>query len=83
MNAHTNQACRNIKAAGVSIYTIAFDVPNGSSVKDLLEACAGAGLRDGTPIITGVQFYHDVNGPELEQAMSDIANQIANLRIAQ
>lgn len=81
MNAHTNQACRNVKNDGISIFTIAFDVSNGSSVKDLLEACAGSGVKDNRNVIAGGKFYYDVNGGELEQAMADIANQIADMRI--
>ena len=83
MNAHTNQACRNIKNDEISVFTIAFDVPSNSSVKSLLEACAGSGIRDDKEIIANGQFYFDVNGSGLEVAMQDIANQIANLRISQ
>ena len=83
MNAHTNQACRNIKNDGISIFTIAFDVANGSSVKNLLDACSGSGLKDGDELLAGGKFYFDVNGEELETAMEDIANQIADMRIAQ
>ncbi len=82
MNAHTLQACNNAKAAGVSIYTVAFDVPSSGGVRELLEACAGSGLKDGVEIIPNTAFYHDVDGSELEEAFASIATQIANLRIA-
>ena len=82
MNAHTLQACNNVKNSGVSLYTIAFDVPQTGGVRDLLEACAGSGVRDGDDIIPNTVFYHDVGGDELEEALADIAKQIANLRIS-
>ena len=83
MNAHTNQSCVNAKNDGISIFTIAFDVSDGSSVKDLLEACSGSGIKNGSEVIAGGTFYYDVNGGQLEQAMENIANQIADMRIVQ
>ena len=82
MNAHTNQACRNIKNDGISIFTIAFDVSNNSSVKNLLDACAGSGIENGQPVMAASKFYFDVSSSELDSAMNSIANQIADLRIA-
>ncbi|MGI9350005.1 MAG: pilus assembly protein TadG-related protein [Rhizobiaceae bacterium] len=82
MNAHTLQACNNVKNSGISLYTIAFDVPDTGGVRELLEACAGSGVREGVDIIPNTVFYHDVGGDELEEALADIAKQIANLRIS-
>ncbi|MEM9332181.1 MAG: TadE/TadG family type IV pilus assembly protein [Pseudomonadota bacterium] len=82
MNAHTLQACNNVRAAGISVYAIAFDVPSTGGVRELLEECAGSGIRDGQEIIANTQFYHDVDGNELKDALANIAKQIANLRIA-
>jgi len=83
MNAHTNQACRNIKNDGISIYSVAFSVPSSGGVRDLMEACAGSGLKDdGSNIISNSQFFFDVNSNELDDAFEDIARQIANLRIS-
>ncbi|MGI9366703.1 MAG: hypothetical protein ACR2O8_16085 [Rhizobiaceae bacterium] len=42
MDEHLVETCDNVKATGISIYTIAFDVPNGSSVKAMLENCASS-----------------------------------------
>jgi len=81
MNAHTIQSCINAKNDGISIFTIAFDVAVGSSVKTLLNACAGTGYQGGLEIVQNGEFYYDVNGDGLEDAMSAIAAQIGDLRI--
>ncbi|MEM7215305.1 MAG: hypothetical protein AAF423_07155 [Pseudomonadota bacterium] len=82
MNAHTLQACNNVKNSGVSIYTIAFSVPSSGGVRQLLEACAGSGIRENREIIPNTTFYHDVGGDELRSALGDIAKQISNLRVS-
>ncbi|MEZ5791108.1 MAG: hypothetical protein R3D34_10080 [Nitratireductor sp.] len=56
MNAHTVQTCNNAKAAGVTVFTIAFDVRDGSSVKEMLNACAGSGVIDGEPVLSSGNF---------------------------
>ncbi|MEZ5791111.1 MAG: TadE/TadG family type IV pilus assembly protein [Nitratireductor sp.] len=81
MNAHTLQTCNNAKAAGVTVFTIAFDVSNGSSVKQMLDACAGSGIVDGKPLMTSGTFYFDVNGTGIQDAMTSIATQISDIRI--
>ncbi|MCB1676529.1 MAG: hypothetical protein KDI01_09570, partial [Halioglobus sp.] len=81
MNAHTLQTCNNAKAAGVTIFTIAFDVSNGSSVKQMLDACAGSGIVDGEPVMANGNFYFDVNGAGIQDAMASIATQISDIRI--
>lgn len=82
MNAHTLQTCENARVDGITIFAIAFDVANGSSVKQLLDACAGPGIVDGKPLAANGQFYFDVNGKGLEDAMADIAAQISDMRIS-
>ncbi len=91
MNAHTAQACENIKDDGVSIYTIAFEVPSSGGVRDLLEGCAGSGrilVAEGTPderladISPTGTFYHDVDDNELDDAFASIASEIAALRLS-
>ena len=89
MNAHTNQACRNIKLSGISIFTIAFDVPSTGGVRQLLEACAGSGIFTNqssgreSQIVSNVTFYHDVTGDALNKAFARIAQSISAIRIAQ
>ncbi|MCB1429433.1 MAG: TadE/TadG family protein [Halioglobus sp.] len=81
MNAHTVQTCNNAKAAGVTVFTIAFDVRDGSSVKEMLNACAGSGVVDGEPVLSSGNFYFDVNGAGIQDAMASIASQISDMRI--
>ena len=83
MNAHTNQACTNIKNDGISIYAVAFSVPASGGVRELMEACAGSGIKpDGNPVIGTGNFYFDVDQGGLSQAFESIARQITNLRIS-
>jgi len=83
MNIHTATTCSNIKAiidgdneAAYKIFTIAYDVSPGSSVKDLLYGCAST-KRDGS------KYYYDVSGDALAAAMRAIGNEISDLRISQ
>ncbi len=82
MNVHTLQTCENAKKAGITIFAIAFDVSNGSSVKQLLDACSGSGLTSGgQKIVSSGSFYYDVNSNGLDDAMASIASQISDLRL--
>lgn len=83
MNLHTNQACNNIKDDGISIYAIAFDVPDGGKVRSLLENCSGSGRINNIEVVRNVKFYHDVTGLELEDTFQKIAEGISNLRVSQ
>lgn len=87
MNLHTNQACNNIKDDAISIYAIAFDVPTGGKVRELLENCSGSGriFNNGVPsdIVSGVEFYHDVQGLELNDTFAEISAGITAIRIAE
>ncbi len=83
MNIHTASTCDNIKAiqdadseAAYKIFTIAYDVSDGSSVKDLLYGCASS-KPDGS------KYYYDVSGDALSAAMRAIGNEISDLRISQ
>ncbi|MCC2098218.1 MAG: hypothetical protein KDJ29_15080, partial [Hyphomicrobiales bacterium] len=82
MNAHTATTCNNIKAiidgdgeAAYKIFTIAYDVSDGSSVKQLLYDCASA-KADGS------KYYFDVSGDALLAAMQAIGNEISDLRLS-
>ncbi|MCG6859432.1 MAG: pilus assembly protein [Salaquimonas sp.] len=83
MNAHTVQTCNNAKADGVSIFTIAFDVDDGSSVKDMLQACSGSGIVNNKLVMKAGTFYYDVGASNLDTAMEAIASQISEMRIIQ
>ncbi|UIJ73297.1 vWA domain-containing protein [Aurantimonas sp. HBX-1] len=63
---------------GILIFTIAFDVKDGSSVKKLLEDCASYGIADPT-----AKLYYDAQSKEqLAAAFGSITEEISSLRIA-
>ena len=67
----TLELCANIKATGIKIYTIAFDMPDQAS-KDLLATCA-----------SGPPYYYDTNTvSDLAAAFSSIGGSLTALRIA-
>lgn len=77
MDDHLLKVCANAKAKQIQIYTIAFDVPNGSSVKTMLEQCA-------SPDAAGNPNYFDAaNSQQLNDAFSQIADRISELAISQ
>jgi len=68
IDARTKAACTNAKAAGFKLYTVR--VINGNA--DLLRSCA-----------TNTSMYYDVeNADDLNDVFTDIAKNLANLRIA-
>ena len=82
MNAHTKTTCDNIKAItdadsepAYKIFTIAYDVADGSSVKALLYDCAST-RGDGS------KYYFDVSGDALAASMQAIGNEISDLRLS-
>ena len=78
MNEHMLTTCTNAKNDGIKIYSVAFNVANGSSVKTMLENCASTNPK------TGTKQYFDATGSNgLSAAFSAIGNDISNLRIAQ
>lgn len=69
-NTYTQEVCSNIKAEGISIFTIAFEVGD-NSIKDVLRNCASAG-----------GFFFDASSSsELTAAFDTIGQQMVNLRI--
>ena len=84
MNAHTAQSCENVKNDGVSIYAIAYDLGGtvgNNPTKALMSACAGSGKIDGNDVISGVTFYHDADGANLDDTFAEIASSISAIRI--
>lgn len=78
MNEHMLATCTNAKADGIKIYSVAFNVSDGSSVKTILESCASTNPK------TGAKQYFDATGSNgLASAFNAIGNDISNLRIAQ
>ena len=70
-NTLTSELCTHIKAKGITIYSVAFDVDDGG-VKDLLKSCASGGKK----------YFDAGNGGELEAAFREIAQDFSPIRIA-
>ena len=65
--------CTNMKAAGITVYTVGFQLPqNGESVTTLEQCATDPG-----------HFYNAGNGDALQQAFRDIALQISTLYLTQ
>lgn len=68
----TARVCTNIKAAGIRLYTIAFQVIDPTTL-DLLRSCA----------TTPSQFFSSADGAALDTAFTTIASELASLRISE
>jgi Flp pilus assembly protein TadG len=72
MNTKTLAACANAKAAGITVYTIAFRLEGDANTRAMLTSCASS----------SGEAYAASNGAALIQAFESIAREIAKLRIA-
>jgi Flp pilus assembly protein TadG len=72
MNAKTQAACTNAKAAGIKIFTIAFRLEGNPTTLSMLANCASS----------ATQAYVASNGAALIQAFESIGSEIAQLRVA-
>ncbi|MDD9925985.1 MAG: pilus assembly protein TadG-related protein [Rhodospirillaceae bacterium] len=71
LNNRLTEVCNNMKAAGIIIYTITFSL-NNETTKTIYRNCA-----------TDTSKYFDSgNGPALQQAFQDIAEELINLRVS-
>jgi hypothetical protein len=71
----TNQArevCRNMKATGIEVFTVGFDVGSAGTAVDTLRQCATSPSH----------FYNTTTGSELRRAFRDIALQASPLRLS-
>jgi len=76
MNQHLLAACKTARDQGIMLFTIAFDVKDGSSVKTMLRECAS---DDGS---SGDKLYFDAKDAEdLKTAFGVIGSKIAGLRL--
>jgi Flp pilus assembly protein TadG len=71
-NTITSATCDNIKAAGIMLYTISFDVASDPGIQTLLHSCAG----------NGGQFYNADNASQLADAFRHIGLSLLNLRLS-
>ena len=72
LNTKTSTVCNGIKARGIRLYTIGFQV-SGSTITNLLKNCA----------TEPDMFYNSPNNQQLEVVFADIAQGLSELRIAQ
>ncbi len=70
-NTLTSEACANVKAAGIEIFSIAFQVTSTSLIT-LLTNCASSSAR----------FFNAENSDQLANSFDAIARQMTNLRLA-
>lgn len=68
----TAELCANIKAQGIMVHTIAFEVADGSPVETLMKNCAG----------NGGQYYDADDSEELSAAFKKISLALLNLRLS-
>ena len=71
LNERLSEVCENMKAEGIIIYTVTFDL-NNSDTKQIYEDCA----TDDT------KYFDSGNGSALQEAFQDIAEQLINLRVS-
>jgi Flp pilus assembly protein TadG len=69
--AQAKQLCSAMKAKGIIIYTVGFDVGSDASAIDVLTSCAS----------DTAHAYFPATGSDLKNAFADIAQQITNLRV--
>ena len=72
MDSRTAETCENAKAAGITVFTIAFDV-NDDDIEDLMEDCASGSNR----------YFLSPNPGDLEETFETIVNEITELRLSQ
>ncbi len=63
--------CNGMKAKGIEVYTIGFDVTGNSTAISTLSACASDPTK----------FYNATNGEAIKQAFRDIALKLSELRL--
>jgi Flp pilus assembly protein TadG len=69
--AQAKSLCAGMKAAGIIVYTVGFDVGGDATATDVLRTCA----------TDAAHAFFPANGSDLKNAFSDIAQQITNLRV--
>ncbi len=69
----TAELCENIKAKEIIIFTIAFEIPDGSPVENLMRNCAG----------NGGLFFDADDSTQLGNAFKQIGLSLLNMRLSQ
>lgn len=76
---NTIAICNNMKAAGIKVYTVGFDLGGSELAINTLRTCASR--EDSDPIDQPSYFYNTSTGSQLRGAFRDIALKIASLRL--
>jgi Flp pilus assembly protein TadG len=71
-NVNLESTCAAVKNDGIQIFTVSFMVPT-TTIKDILENCAS----------TPTRYFDADNGPELNAAFTQIARDLAAIRLTQ
>ena len=72
-NTMTQELCTNIKTKNIMVFTIAFDVEEGSEIETLMKDCAG----------NGGKYFDADDGEALGEAFKEIGLSLLNLRLSQ
>lgn len=72
LNSKTATLCENIKAAGIRLYTITFDLANNSTVQNLMRNCA----------TSPTMYFNSPSNEELRTAFQTIAGDLSKLRLS-
>ena len=67
------ETCKEMKKAGVTVYSVGFKISKGSSPDETMKQCASS----------NEYYYNAATGDALKQAFRDIALKIADLRITE
>lgn len=70
-NGRTLELCENIKAKGIELYTVTFDITD-TSIKDLMRSCASDTTK----------FFDAANGGQLQIAFKEIARDMLALHLS-
>lgn len=73
------QLCTAMKAAGIKVYTVGFQLGGSQLAIDTLRNCASTAPED--PAGTSSYFFNAANGDELKAAFRQIALQLTTLRL--
>ena len=71
MNARTAETCENVKASGIKIYTITFDLTHQATL-DLMRDCA----------TSAAHYFNSPNASDLDDIFGQIAAELVELRIS-
>ncbi len=72
LNQKTATLCENIKAAGIRLYTITFDLGNNNTIKNLMRNCA----------TSPSMYFNSPTNAQLQSAFHTIAGDLSKLRLS-